>query len=112
VYPWGQSWDPARANHDVDGRGQGRTSAVSKYAQKGASPFGVADLAGNVWEWCRDDFETGSLDVESAATYRTVRGGSYMSKDRDQLRCDARKSLRPLVWDTTCGFRIVATEGR
>jgi formylglycine-generating enzyme required for sulfatase activity len=47
-YPWGDKWDPARANSE-DG-GPGKPTPVGSYPQ-GVSPYGAHDMAGNVWEW-------------------------------------------------------------
>lgn len=108
-YPWGQNWDANRCNHNVNDRGSGRTTAVSKYAgkNKGDSPFGVSDMTGNVREWCRTDPETGSNDPESSSTYRAACGGSWMQTQPDQFQVDRVQQLRPQVWDNTTGFRIV-----
>jgi toxoflavin biosynthesis protein ToxD len=48
IYPWGDVWDPARANTQ-DG-GPGDTTPVGMYPG-GASPYGVMDMAGNAQEW-------------------------------------------------------------
>jgi formylglycine-generating enzyme required for sulfatase activity len=47
-YPWGDAFDPGRAN--LAEAGLERTSVVGTFP-RGASPFGLLDLAGNVDEW-------------------------------------------------------------
>lgn len=48
VYPWGDRWDPQRCN---SGESLIRhTTPADQYLCVGSSPFGVADMAGNVWE--------------------------------------------------------------
>jgi len=57
VYPWGnETPDCAKANMLDENTGKvclGDTAEVGSYPE-GASPFGVMDLAGNVWEWTAD----------------------------------------------------------
>ncbi|TSA07091.1 MAG: hypothetical protein D4R77_05130, partial [Planctomycetaceae bacterium] len=48
-YPWGETWNPDRARIEGTGGGQG-PAPVGSYPS-GASPLGVLDMAGNVWEW-------------------------------------------------------------
>jgi formylglycine-generating enzyme required for sulfatase activity len=49
-WPWGDDFDPAWA---ITGEsGLRRTTPVGKYSPAGDSPYGAADIAGNVWEWC------------------------------------------------------------
>ena len=50
IYPWGNQWDATRCN-SWESR-LGKTTSVHAYPQ-GASPYGVLDMAGNVWEWTR-----------------------------------------------------------
>ncbi|MBN2043804.1 MAG: SUMF1/EgtB/PvdO family nonheme iron enzyme, partial [Anaerolineales bacterium] len=49
IYPWGDQFDPKKCNTDESG--QGDTTPVGQYSPAGDSPFGAADMAGNVWEW-------------------------------------------------------------
>jgi formylglycine-generating enzyme required for sulfatase activity len=46
VWPWGDEWDIDKCNVFSDG-----TSETGKYSPAGDSPYGCADMAGNVWEW-------------------------------------------------------------
>ena len=64
-YPWGNEFDSARCNV-----GLGRTSPVDRYPS-GRSPFGVADMVGNVWQLTNDIYDNGSY------YFVTMRGGSY-----------------------------------
>lgn len=52
-FPWGEDWDADRLN---TGLAAGSTTAVDAFPH-GASPYGVLDLLGNVWEWCLDRFD-------------------------------------------------------
>lgn len=47
-FPWGNDFDPARCN--VKEGGRGITTPVDQFPN-GASPYGLLDMAGNVWEW-------------------------------------------------------------
>jgi formylglycine-generating enzyme required for sulfatase activity len=51
LWPWGNEWDPGRCNSREGG--PGTTTPVGQYSPIGDSPFGCADMAGNVWEWCQ-----------------------------------------------------------
>jgi eukaryotic-like serine/threonine-protein kinase len=77
-FPWGAGADCSRANWgNFDGEGPcagknpGRPVAVGRYPT-GASPFGVLDLGGNVWEWVNGTYE-------DEPGRRVVRGGSCCS---------------------------------
>jgi formylglycine-generating enzyme required for sulfatase activity len=69
IYPWGNDWDPSAIpvpdrSHTM--RGPDPVDAHPK----GASPFGVMDMVGNVWQWT-DEF------VDEHTRAAIVRGGSY-----------------------------------
>ena len=82
VYPWGNRWDRDRCRND-DNRGNSQTCAVWSYAA-GQSPWGLYQMAGNVFEWCEDRHE-----LEHGA--RVERGGAWNSPEaggREYFRCD------------------------
>ncbi len=81
IYPWGNSPQSGLANI-ADSKGQKRSFApVGQYPQ-GASPFGVFDLSGNVWEWTASDLKPypgGYLPELVYPNLKVIRGGSYLS---------------------------------
>lgn len=82
IYPWGNAFDKSKANVGEGSRGD--TTAVGSYPT-GASPYGVMDLAGNVWEWVQDWYDPDYYGKSPrnnpvgppSGTYRTTRGGSW-----------------------------------
>jgi len=80
-YPWGEGYQPGCANLDetaarVGPHALGRTVAVGLYPA-GASPYGVEDLIGNVWEWCLNEFADPELIGEDGDAERVMRGGCW-----------------------------------
>ncbi len=108
AYPWGNAWDAGRCNNAVDGTGIGRTTPVRQYEGKGDSRFGVADMAGNVWEWCLTAYETGRNDLDGLDA-RVLRGGSWVSTYADNFRCDCRVRNLPASGYNLRGFRLALT---
>jgi formylglycine-generating enzyme required for sulfatase activity len=92
TYPWGDVVDPARLNA---GGHVGDTTPVGSYPA-GASPYGVCDLAGNVWEWTADWYRAYPASSHHSAffgeKYKVVRGGSW-----NHPVSDARTTLRDLA---------------
>lgn len=108
-FPWGRGTDPNRTNYwDA---GIETTSPVGGFPG-GASPYGVEDLSGNVWEWCRTKWEQdyedyrNDNDLEGEAI-RVLRGGSF--RDHVIARCACRSGYLPNgVWGD-CGFRVAVS---
>ena len=69
LYPWGNSWDERAAPAPYQGRDLPGPADVHAHPA-GASPFGVMDMVGNVWQWT-DEF------VDEHTRAAILRGGSY-----------------------------------
>jgi len=112
VYPWGNTEPNDQGlfyNNKV-----GHTSIVGSYPA-GASPYGLLDMAGNVWEWTNSQYlpypyrsNDGRENVEGDAS-RVVRSGSWN---------DVRSSMRCAAYGLNCGvyggsyyygFRVVSS---
>jgi len=121
IYPWGdEPPDAGRCNFGNNVKG---TTPVGRYSPQGDSPYGCADMAGNVWEWTRSlwsgdlrepDFKypydprDGQEDLEAGRDVRRVlRGGGFLSEDWF-VRCAARLRIDPNGRDGDRGFRLVA----
>jgi serine/threonine-protein kinase len=99
AFPWGEEAraDDRRACHGRD-PAKGGTQSVQASAE-GASPYGVRDLAGNVWEWTASTLEDGE-------TLHVIKGGCY-NDPLDLLRADMRLEAAPKDKHETIGFRLV-----
>lgn len=97
-YPWGnEEPDETRANY---GGNVWKTTPVGSYPV-GATPDGLMDMAGNVWEWMSNWY--GKYEE-----MRALRGGSWLVTT-GYLPCAARGDDYPdSVWDDGIGFRVVA----
>jgi formylglycine-generating enzyme required for sulfatase activity len=101
LYPWGDDHDPRRFN--VFESGIGQTTPVDQY-RNGASPHGVMDLAGNVWEWTLAASGPGA-----SPPGRIICGASYERSWFEMQRGVASyEVLDPQNGYPTVGFRGVA----
>jgi formylglycine-generating enzyme required for sulfatase activity len=106
TYPWGNDWDCKRCNNSVKPCDSHVTTPVRQYEGKGDSPFGVVDMAGNVWEWCLTDYLNKTNDINSDTEYRVLRGGCWDNHDPDRFRCDYRLGRDPRYGDDGFGVRV------
>lgn len=122
LYPWGNVFDDKKINfcdssceidlgerHYTDGFAQ--TSPAGNFPQ-GASPYGVLDMAGNVWEWSADIYDVLYYTVSPTFNpagplhgyYRVIRGGSFTNSASYNMIV-ARRVEVPNVNHRTIGFR-------
>jgi len=113
-WPWGNEFDENKGNF-AEGR-KGKTTPVGTYSPQGDSPYGCADMVGNVWEW--------------TYSYSLFNSNPYRSKDeredkdaygRIALRgCSSTMGKPPALFtdtparlivdfDSSVGFRVVAS---
>ena len=107
-YPWGNR-DPAPTSLNFGGN-VGHATPVGVYPC-GATPEGLLDMAGNVWEWCQcafRDYPAGdSHDHVIAAEdgNRVLRGGCWNSRAR-RCRGASRDWNHPSARSQLIGFRL------
>ncbi|MDX1993483.1 MAG: SUMF1/EgtB/PvdO family nonheme iron enzyme [bacterium] len=102
IYPWGDQFIANRANTSESGLR--RPTPVTRHTT-GASPYGVFDMAGNVWEWCLNDWSTNSTDLSGSRT-RILRGSSW-SNDAEAAKVTFRDYGGPEERFNLRGFRIL-----
>ena len=109
-YPWGEGYRAGFANinetrGDAGPHYLAKTSPVGIYPQ-GASPYGVLDMAGNVWEWCLNEYEKPANVGQGGEAARALRGGSW-GGDPVAARAVFRFGLDPDFRLGLVGFRLV-----
>lgn len=100
TYPWGET-NPTR-RHSNFAKMIGDTTPVDAHPA-GASPYGLLDMAGNVWEWCSDQVQK--------EKFRVLRGGAWFTSEKERLRCAARYGNYPHQSHGGLGFRVVLLPG-
>lgn len=122
IYPWGDEFIASRVN--TIETNINLTSTVGCFPS-GASPYGVEDLSGNVFEWTRSLWGTGvatpvfkypyrskggreNLNAEKKVL-RILRGGAF-SDDKDTVRCGFRTANTPTGRQNHIGFRVVVSQ--
>lgn len=112
-YPWGQGYRSGWANVDETEKKDGpyylqQTSAVGMYPHTApdASPYGVADLSGNVWEWCLNEYEKPERVQPEGSELRVLRGGSWLGYPAAAASA-LRDSNDPYLRFDHLGFRVV-----
>jgi formylglycine-generating enzyme required for sulfatase activity len=103
IFPWGDEPDPRRANYSDTGIGT--TSAVGCFPS-GASPYGVLDLSGNVWEWTSSGWRHHGAQTRLLEPLAVLRGGAFHYNVRF-VRCAGRIKFNMDHMSGNFGFRVV-----
>jgi formylglycine-generating enzyme required for sulfatase activity len=119
LWPWGDTWDKDKCNSSESGFNS--TTPVGLYPN-GASPLGVADMVGNVWEWCLDGYNADLYKQREAAgqevhdpkepltnalrALRVLRGGSWLNRHR-LCRSAWRYRFDATYFNNIVGLRVV-----
>jgi formylglycine-generating enzyme required for sulfatase activity len=109
IWPWGDLWQERLCN--AEGSGWPGTSAVGLFSPQGDSPFGLGDMAGNIWEWCSSSpfpYPYRAADGRESPQRqgpRILRGGSFGSS-REWVRCALRNSADAQDYGFNTGFRV------
>ncbi len=105
IFPWGKKYKRKYANTDEARKGS--TTPVGSY-EKGKSPYGLYDMAGNVWEWTADyylPYPGCTYENEFFGKERyVIRGGSFLDLKYDALTI-VRSKFTPVTDDENVGFR-------
>ena len=115
-WPWGPRPEASLANAWGPGDPYSGTSPAGSFPA-GASPYGVHDMAGNVWEWCADWYDPDYYVVAprrdppgpERGRLRVARGGSW-TNPITVLRTSNRHAVHPDDAGPSLGFRCAASE--
>mgnify|MGYP001035720262 CR=1 FL=1 len=109
IYPWGNSFDSTWVHNNSSG------GPISIYANTGgASPYGIYNLAGNVFEWTNDWYDANYYDNSpydnpqgpAGGEWISVRGGGWKSSS-NFVRTSHRDISQPDAMNYVMGFRCV-----
>ena len=115
-YPWGDRIDRGMANFltDPSMKASHGTSRCGGYPP---NPYGVYDIAGNVWEWVQDWYDrafyaNSPYDKPTgppSGQLRVLRGGSWLVADVRMLSCSYRHKVPPDTYSYAIGFRVACS---
>ena len=111
IYPWGSRWNSKYANATGAGDEYLGTAPVTAFDDR-LSPYGLYNMAGNVWEWVDGWYDVYPGGDAKASSYfgelrRVARGGSW-TDSKNNLLTYKRYDLNPNTNNGQIGFRCAA----
>ena len=110
-FPWGDNFEPQRANVWITGTGRPVASARANATR---SNDDIVQLIGNVWEWTTCDAKITSYgrDVQFELPLKSLRGGAFDTYFENQATCQLQSADSPLARRRNVGFRcaLAATD--
>jgi formylglycine-generating enzyme required for sulfatase activity len=120
-FPWGnEEADCTRANVSLEEACVGDTSPVGSYPD-GASPYGVFDMSGNVWEWVNDWYDPNYYDISpysnppgpATSTTKVLRGASWIDGGGGRVAMRGWSVYgSPSLDNNVLGFRCAFSQGK
>jgi len=113
AFPWGDAFDIDRLWCSVKTRLES-TASVGRTESIHRNRYGLVDMSGNVWEWCRDAYRedppSGLVDPAgpTRGASRCVRGGSWINGNPNNFRCAFRTGFPGTSREEYVGFRLCA----
>lgn len=113
LYPWGHTSPSCR--YTIFNRQCGSGTSLVGSRKRGRSPYGVYDMAGNVWEWTRDYFDRSfyhkagdrnPYNTHRGSGYKVIRGGAWNTPSGN-LHLTYRLEYWPARSSSSIGFRCV-----
>lgn len=112
VFPWGDTFISSACQHSV-GRGLGASGgpvAVGSFPS-GRSPWGLLDMAGNVYEWTSSPYirytnESPPANSRMNGLRKVIRGGSFGNDEESDFRCTTRTGVGAQDSTEAQGFRV------
>lgn len=115
TYPWGSAWNVNKSCNSSGSNHRGQPSPVGSFPSD-VSTYGVMDMAGNVMEWCADQYGSNyyaqspqrNPPGQAYSFWRVVRGGAWNLNDPELFRAAVRFQYKSPEKVFNVGFRCVS----